>query len=149
VRYLIGSLFVVFFFGSGELQRHINDADILLAIATMAVVWAMLTSTDRAHEGHTAKVVRDASGFSYTLYLVHQPLLALLAGFVIHDALWQPTPVHVCEGVLMVALAVFYARSVALITEFRTDVVRNWIEKMVGLKGRTPSIATAPVSEGL
>lgn len=149
VRYLIGALFLGSFLGCAELQRHINNVDNLLAIATMGVVWAMLSSTRQAHESHTAKTVRDASRFSYTLYLVHQPLLALVAGFVIHDELWQPTPAHVFVGVLMVALAVFYARSIALVTEFRTDVVRSWVEKKVGLGGRTASIATAPVREGV
>jgi peptidoglycan/LPS O-acetylase OafA/YrhL len=69
------------------------------------------------------------AGFSYTLYLFHQPPLAFAGAWLTYryHALWQPTGAHVAYTFAIAALVVFYAYLGSRLTEARTDELRDAI----------------------
>ncbi|MEO6803772.1 MAG: acyltransferase, partial [Granulicella sp.] len=92
-RLVATTLYAAAFLGCTAVgQRHRQLSDYALTLATAAFLWALLAaSTQPSRNGLWEHVARLTARFSYTLYLVHMPMLYLLAGFVIHDTRWQPT----------------------------------------------------------
>lgn len=83
------------------------------------------------------------AGFGYTLYLVHEPPLALLREWIIarpHHR-WTPSLAHLAAGAAIVAAIVCYAWGVSRLTEARTDDVRAWLRRR--LAAWHPSLAPA------
>ena len=68
---------------------------------------------------------KKLSGFSYTLYLTHFPLLLLLRGLLDVRGSWQPDFAHLAYGLAIAALALGYAYWVAEFTEAHTATVRR------------------------
>lgn len=83
------------------------------------------------------------AGFGYTLYLVHEPPLALLREWIIvrpHHR-WAPSPAHLALGAAIVVALVAYAYALSRVTEARTDHVRAWLQRRLG--SLHPSLAPA------
>lgn len=83
------------------------------------------------------------AGFGYTLYLVHEPPLALLREWIIarpHHR-WAPSPAHLALGAAIVMALVAYAYALSRVTEARTDHVRAWLQYR--LASLHPSLAPA------
>jgi peptidoglycan/LPS O-acetylase OafA/YrhL len=115
-------------------------SDYFLGCATAVFLWTLLTAVGSAPA--TATTVRFSRGlarFSYTLYLVHFPLLTLIAALVIGERRWQPTLPHFAAAVGILFGTIAYAWGVAALTEFHTDAVRKWVERRLGF---------APVQRG-
>lgn len=78
---------------------------------------------------------KNLSGFSYTLYLVHQPLISFLA--LINKTLnpngwkWQPSLDHFVYYTCVTTVVLAYAWLVASLTEAHTQKVRGYIRQMV------------------
>jgi peptidoglycan/LPS O-acetylase OafA/YrhL len=106
----------------------------LLSGATAALIWTLLSAGDMASETALGpRVCRGLARFSYTLYVVHFPLLLLLAGTVVASGRWQPTGSHIAIGLGILALTIAYAYLIAALTEFHTGLVRAWVERRLGL----------------
>ena len=75
------------------------------------------------------RVIRTLARFSYTLYVVHLPLLVLLLAAFAGSARSQPGTESILAAVLLLAAVVAYAFGVAWLTEFRTDRVRQALER--------------------
>lgn len=87
------------------------------------------------------------AGFGYTLYLVHEPPLALLRVWIIagpHHR-WTPTVAHVAAAAGIVAGIVVYAYALSRVTEARTDRVRAWAQRWLSAwhPSFTPATARA------
>lgn len=123
---IVGYVPVFFFFAK---FAHLNStvSDYLLGIATAILMMALLSYHSEAKPVLWVRAGRRAAGFSYTLYLVHVPLLMLLTGVILGDRRWQPTPVHLVMAFGLMAVALIYAYLVALGTEYRTELVRDWV----------------------
>ncbi len=106
----------------------------LLAAATATLMWTLLSASQTAPTA-TGKVrfSRGLARFSYTLYVVHFPLLMLIAALVVGDRRWQPTSAHIAAGFGILAVTVAYAYGIAALTEFQTDPVRTWAERRLGV----------------
>jgi len=67
------------------------------------------------------------AGFSFTLYVVHFPVLAFLRAALDHEriAIWQPTPLHALAAVGVVLCVLAYAFALSLATERQTTRVRT------------------------
>jgi peptidoglycan/LPS O-acetylase OafA/YrhL len=91
------------------------------------------------------------AGFGYTLYLVHEPPLALLRVWIIagpHHR-WTPSVSHLAAAAAIVVAIVAYAYALARVTEARTDRVRAWAVRHLpsgpaplGRRERSVEIAT-------
>jgi peptidoglycan/LPS O-acetylase OafA/YrhL len=122
-------VYLPLFFWIGR-ARHLPNyfGDYLLAAATFAFLWIMLSARSAFEPSLGERVSRGLSRFSFTLYVGHTPLCVLLAALLIGDARWVPTTLHLltAAGALLVLLG--YAYGVAHLTEFQTDRVRRWLE---------------------
>jgi len=77
-----------------------------------------------------AKVAKAISGFSYTLYLIHFPMVLLLRGLLDPQGDWQPGPLRLLYG-LGIAIGIFaFAYFLAQITEARTSMVRRSVLRL-------------------
>lgn len=83
------------------------------------------------------------AGFSYTLYLVHEPPLALLREWIIArpHLRWTPTPVHLAVGAAVVVVLFVYGYALSRVTEAHTRRVRAWLQRR--LETLHPSLAPA------
>jgi peptidoglycan/LPS O-acetylase OafA/YrhL len=74
-------------------------------------------------------VVRDVAksfaGFSYSLYVLHFPLLLLIRAKWLPALRWQPDGAHLLGGAGIAAGVLCYAFAVAQITEAKTSAVRS------------------------
>jgi len=105
-------------------------ADYALGLVVAALVYIILscsrTPMPKAYNWTSHAISRS----SYTLYLVHVPLLVFLTAWIA-QARWIPTPVHVLEGCAIFAAVMIYAQVVWFFFEKRTDSIRARIKPWV------------------
>jgi len=78
------------------------------------------------------RVARLLSHSSYTLYLVHTPLLVFLSAWLLPGAQWLPDLKHLLLGCVILTVVVAYAYIISRLTEYRTDKVRAFAMRIVG-----------------
>jgi peptidoglycan/LPS O-acetylase OafA/YrhL len=111
--------------------------DYVLGALTLLFLWIQLSAQTRADEAALpVRVSRTLARFSYSLYLVHYPMLAFLALLLTRNGVWMPTPRTLAMGAGLCLLAIVYAWGVAALTEFHNDSVRGWLEAKLGIKPR-------------
>lgn len=67
------------------------------------------------------------AGFSFSLYVLHYPLVLLLSFALLAGQRWKPDGVHMFAGMGVVMLMMLYAYSISRLTEARTSNVRQWL----------------------
>ena len=72
------------------------------------------------------------SDISYTLYLTHAPILALLKLYWLGGSRWPADGRHVLLSLVPFVLALGYAYVMYRLFEANTDEVRNWIRRLYG-----------------
>lgn len=89
--------------------------------------WLYVFLHDRraADAGVYGIVARRLANSSYTLYVVHLPLLIFLRGWLVPGDPWAPTPVHLLAACVIASLALAYAIGLASITEAHTATIRR------------------------
>lgn len=114
------------------------EADLFLGLAASGLIYAILANR-RRHEctGLYLRAARGLARFSYTLYLVHLPLLVLIAA-CLNESRWQPGVLSLAGVVLIGGGALCYASVVARLTEFHTGALRERLTALVSsLQERT------------
>jgi peptidoglycan/LPS O-acetylase OafA/YrhL len=107
--------------------------DWVFGAVTAGFLWSLLSAREDAEErSASTRFVRMAARMSFTLYVVHTPLLALLAGLILGAERWQPDGIHLVFGAGILGLVVAFSWLLAWATEFRTDQVRGAIERRAG-----------------
>ncbi|MFY9939832.1 MAG: hypothetical protein WAK33_23310, partial [Silvibacterium sp.] len=76
----------------------------------------------------TVHAIRILARGSFSLYVLHMPILAFLAAYLVGNVRWQPTMAHIAVAVAILACTIMYSFIIAYFTEFRTDVVRESLE---------------------
>jgi peptidoglycan/LPS O-acetylase OafA/YrhL len=71
------------------------------------------------------------ASFSYTLYLVHYPILAFIDAAVMGTERWQPSAFLVVTGAGLSAAVLVVAYGISLLTERHTDIIRARVEVML------------------
>jgi peptidoglycan/LPS O-acetylase OafA/YrhL len=130
IRWFAALMYAVMVVALALSERHLAFLayDFLLAIGTVALLWVFVSSTSIAPATRTVSAIRFLARGSFSLYVVHMPLLAFVAAFSAGASRWQPTPLHVLTASTILAFTLVYAYVIAYFTEFRTDRVRGWIE---------------------
>ncbi len=128
-RRLVGAIYILLFFLLGR-KAHMPAlvVEYLLAMCTFALVWVCLSATSLSRASMGERLIRKLARFSFTLYVGHIPLCALLAALILGHLRWAPTPLHLLLGFGILILILGYAYGVACVTEFQTERVRDWIE---------------------
>ncbi len=124
------------------------SSDYVLALVTLLYLWVLLSDRE-PHQPASPYVLasREAARFSFTLYAVHAPLLVLIASLVVADSRWAPTVTHLTAGFAILLGALGFAWALAFVTEFRTDMVRGKIEKMLGMKSAPTVLPSNPLAQ--
>lgn len=116
--------------------------DYVLALLTVALLWALLSSSTRFGSS-LLRLARATADFSYTLYVVHLPFLTLVASLLVGAGRWRPDATHMALALAILAITLGYARLVASITEMRTHDIRRWCERKL-LPPRPRTAAGSP-----
>ncbi len=112
-------------------------SDIGLGVLTFGLIWVLLCARARAPEAATStRLIRTLARFSYTLYVVHVPLLVLFAALLLDTVRWQPGGLHAVEGAILLLMTVAISYGIASLTEFRTAEVRLAVERWLGVSQR-------------
>lgn len=102
--------------------------DVMWAIATFALIAATRCRPGSQPMPRLYQIVSIAlAGCSYTLYLVHVPVLTFLRAVITPSARWQPSASSLlaCGAITIAILA--HAYLLALVTERQTARVRRWL----------------------
>jgi peptidoglycan/LPS O-acetylase OafA/YrhL len=75
------------------------------------------------------RLAKTFAGFSYSLYVLHFPLLLLIRAKWLPTFRWQPDGVHLLWGAGIATGVILYAFTIAHITERNTSVVRSWVRR--------------------
>ena len=118
----------LFLFAKGQFLPGLAH-DYLFGVITFFFIWVLLSARKAAGQHKYVSWIRQAARFSFSLYVVHMPLLLLVTAFVAGDRLWSPTSLAADAVALAVLiLLVLAAYGFGWVTEFRTDRVRRSVE---------------------
>jgi len=127
------------FFGAlawSRTQKFSSDilADYMIGLSFALWLYTLIHGASEDVFPAYANSARTLSGFSYTLYLTHFPVLLLLRGLLDPRGNWQPDLPHLLRGLGIALLMLAYAYFVAEFTEARTTSVRRrllqpWISR--------------------
>ncbi|MCC5629783.1 acyltransferase [Nostoc sphaeroides CHAB 2801] len=102
--------------------------DFFIGSSTAVMIYLLVNSRSQIRqEGAYEKFSKGLAGCSYTLYLVHMPILCFIRACVIGDRPWQPDIFHVFLALIIVVFVFLYAVVIAHFTEAKTDKFRNLI----------------------
>jgi len=108
--------------------------DFVVGVASVGLIYALLRSPAQSTSGLYSRLARRLAGFSYTLYVVHLPVLAFLSAWLARQR-WQPNAIHALAGMALAGCILAYAFVVAQLTEYRTGAVRARVNAAIGLHG--------------
>jgi peptidoglycan/LPS O-acetylase OafA/YrhL len=130
VRQLLGgSLFVV---------------DAGTAVVFSCWLYAFLHDRRNADQGSYGQLARGLAGMSYTLYLVHLPLLVFLRAWLVPDRPWSVTRTSIFGACAITAMAIVYAYVVARLTEHQTPRIKRVLDRWRGVRqSATPTSVLA------
>ncbi|MEA5626847.1 acyltransferase [Nostoc sp. UHCC 0251] len=117
-------------------ERFISNreiGDFLIGIITAVIIYLLVNSRSQIkQEGAYEKFSKSLAGCSYTLYLVHMPILCFIRACVIDDRPWEPDSFHLFLGLIIVVFVFLYAVVIAHFTEAKTDnfknIIMSWIK---------------------
>lgn len=106
---------------------HPFGRDVAVAVAFVTLLYPVVSGGPaRSPTPRAAAFWSDLAGFSYTLYLVHFPLLVFLQAATRRFAgeRWQPSVATTALAIAIGLLVVAYAWAVSRVTELQTDRFR-------------------------
>jgi peptidoglycan/LPS O-acetylase OafA/YrhL len=139
-------LYLLCFFAASRNRTYsMESSDYLLTVATFGFLWLVLAVRDRARTGSLrVRAARELARFSYSLYALHLPIVIFAVALSVGVRRWQPTPMHDLFFVAIVVATLVYAFGVATMTEFRTDAMRQRIERALGLPAPRSPLPSDP-----
>lgn len=132
---LVAAALVIFFVATA-LERTLLNVVSLRGDLVVGTSFALLlycafcrdsAGVTRAVHQRWSGIWKAFAGFSYTLYLFHQPPLAFANAWLnyAHHSRWQPTAAHVGTMLGAVLLLVLYSYAWSRVTEARTENLRR------------------------
>ena len=123
-------------------ERFISSpkiADFLIGISTAGMIYLLVNSRSQiTQEGAYEKFSKGLAGCSYTLYLVHMPILCFIRACVIGDRPWEPDILHLLLALTIVVFVFLYAVVIAHFTEAKTDKFRKLIMSWINNRRLNP-----------
>ena len=130
-----------------DTAKYLLDATMI--VPTVLFLWVLLSSTGSAQESLYKRGAKRLAGFSYTLYTIHFPTLMLFTALVLGTGRWQPSPLHVVEGLLALALAFAVTMALHFFFEGRTAVLQRaadrWTAPAVVTRSPAPEAGILPL----
>jgi peptidoglycan/LPS O-acetylase OafA/YrhL len=113
-------------------------SDLAVGIAFTLFLFGVLQLDLGTDSHHYLGVAHRFAGFSYSLYVLHFPLLLFLRAWTVPSQRWQPDGLHLLFGSLVGVVVLVFAWTVSLFTENKTRVARRWVRKQLPIaKGRS------------
>ena len=114
-------------------DQFIEDGLIAVAFASLLIALSQ-SRTAAANPGYM-RLGHLMANSSYTLYLVHLPLLVFInAALIGTQSRWQPSGASVLPTIAILTGTAIYAYVIAPITEARTVHLRNWVASKLKLR---------------
>jgi peptidoglycan/LPS O-acetylase OafA/YrhL len=120
-------------FGAGLVESKLLGSlpsDLVLGLAVTAMIWVTLHCATAPLPAFYVHMARRAAHSSYTLYLVHLPMVIFLKA-TLHLPRAYPSWHAYLVGAGVLAAIVLYAQLVYEAFEKNTDRVRRWIRPYV------------------
>lgn len=121
---------------SGVARRLVSEPGLLTDYCTAfgftLLLYSLIQNPSPSSGGLYARVATFLAGCSYTLYVVHMPLLTFLRAALTRPEPWSPDAMSVALGGVIVMVVLAYAILVWYVTEARTAVVRDAVTGFVG-----------------
>jgi peptidoglycan/LPS O-acetylase OafA/YrhL len=114
----------------GKLRGSTPSSDLALGLAVTAMIWVTLHCATAPLPAFYVHMARRAAHSSYTLYLVHLPMLIFLKASLHLPRAYPGWHVYLA-GAGVLAASVLYAQLVYEAFEKNTDRVRRWIRPYV------------------
>jgi peptidoglycan/LPS O-acetylase OafA/YrhL len=105
-------------------------SDLVLGLAVTALIWVTLYCATVPLPAFYVRIVRRAAHSSYTLYLVHFPMLIFLKASL-HLPRAYPGWHALLVAAVVLAVIVLYAQLIYELFEKNTDRVRHWLRPWV------------------
>jgi peptidoglycan/LPS O-acetylase OafA/YrhL len=103
-------------------------ADLVLGMSCALFIYATIQDRRRISESSLyARISRRMAKCSYTLYLVHMPILVFISALWMRETRWKPHGKYLVAGIAIALFVFGYSLIVAFFTERRTDMVRQWL----------------------
>jgi peptidoglycan/LPS O-acetylase OafA/YrhL len=128
--------------GSGLLA-----SDFALGIMFSSFLFGILQIELGQREGAYPKTAHLFADFSYSLYVLHFPLLLFFRAGLVSSRRWQPDTPHLFYGLTIGVATLLFAWIVSIFTEKKTSGVRRWVYSVIprsadaGLGTRSPYTA--------
>jgi peptidoglycan/LPS O-acetylase OafA/YrhL len=106
-------------------------SDIALGVTFSVFLFGILQIELGSHQEGYAKVAHLLAGFSYSLYVLHFPLLLFVRAWLVSSLRWQPNIPHLFYGLMIGAVTLLFAWSVSIFTEKKTATVRAWVDSVI------------------
>ena len=107
----------------------LNDS--LVAVTFAALLLWLLNAKYAAPGAVYTQAARALSNISYSLYLIHVPVLVFLNALIIRQgSRWQPSGLHLGQGVLVAGAVFLYTYGIWYLTEARTAQARAIISRL-------------------
>jgi peptidoglycan/LPS O-acetylase OafA/YrhL len=107
-------------------------------LALGAAFGAFLLAVLQSHLGGSSvtytRVARWMAGFSYSLYVLHFPILLFARAWLVPAERWRPDGLHLTIAAAVGVGTLAFAWLVSLFTEHKTDRVRQWIRSVTGIE---------------
>jgi peptidoglycan/LPS O-acetylase OafA/YrhL len=123
----------VVLFGTALVESKLLDSlssDLMLGLAVTALIWVILHCATAPLPASYVHIARRAAHSSYTLYLVHLPMLIFLKAALHLPRAYPGWHAYLVGAGVLVAI-LFYAQLVYELFEKNTDRVRRWIRPYV------------------
>jgi peptidoglycan/LPS O-acetylase OafA/YrhL len=120
--------------------KNLLDGSIIVSDYITAITFALLlyfmlhNRAPGGHGGIYAKISKSLANFSYTLYVVHMPVLVFLRAALLPDTPWPADPSHVGFGVAIALGCVVYAYVLSRLIEAKTDLIRDKLMNLLSMR---------------
>jgi peptidoglycan/LPS O-acetylase OafA/YrhL len=121
-------------------------SDLLVGVTFSALLAALIRSTSA--NGPIVAMSRHMANFSYTLYLTHSPLAALLACLVLKNQRLEPSSTALLLFASAVVLLVIYAYGISLLFENNTQAVQAYFLRLLRKTSPVADRVLSPSASG-
>jgi peptidoglycan/LPS O-acetylase OafA/YrhL len=98
-----------------------------IAATFAGLLYVLLHDRRPSGNGIYAKGSRVLAGFSFTLYIVHMPIMVFVRAMWTYAEPWPVDISHAGRAMGVYVAVLLYAYGISRITEARTDRIRRWI----------------------
>lgn len=129
--YLLASALVLCgtLFEARTSNSAVLGSDLAVGTAFMLFLFGILQLEIGANSPRYAGTTRQFAGFSYSLYVLHFPLLLFLRSWVVPQDRWQPGARNLCYAILVGFGVLIFSWVISLFTESKTHDARDLVRR--------------------